>query len=501
MPGSSVSFQWARGRIFTRFVLSLLTGLWFSVVNGQAQDALVLTLEASIAQARDSSPGATLARHRFEQSQWSYRSFSAQFRPSLTLTGTAPDLRRSIIDVLQDDGSVRFVEQSRMQSSLSVQINQALPMTGGQIFVQSGLSRVQLFGNVRLTEWQASPLVVGLRQPLFSFNEMKWMRRTEPLRFRVAEQAFREALESVAVDIAGRFFDVYIARNEVEIASFNVAVNDTIYQLSKGRYEIGRIAENDLLQSELALLNARTALSNAQMANERALQNLKLGLGLPYDAQVRLVPPVDVPKELRIDPETAVAHARRHRAAFLDLELQALEARRDLARARGSRGFAADLTAGFGLNQSAGSLSSVFGNLSSRQTVSIGFEVPLFRWGQGKADVEVVLANLKHTEQSIRIRREEMEQEVYFEAIQLRQLHEQTRIAAKADTIAARRFEVARNRYLIGKISITELFNAQREKDNARLAYIRTLRQFWISYYRLRQLTLFDFRHQQPTGL
>ncbi|WP_456430049.1 TolC family protein [Rhodocaloribacter sp.] len=501
MPGSSAHFRWTKRRALARIVLSLLAGLWFTAASGQAQDVLVLTLEASIAQAQDGSPGAALARYRFEQSQWSYHSFSAQYRPSLTLTGTAPDLRRSITDVLQDDGSVRFVEQSRMQSSLNLRIKQELPMTGGQFFVQSGLSRVQLFGDVEFTEWQASPLVIGLRQPLFRFNEMRWVRRTEPLRFQIAEQAFREALEAVAVDIAGRFFDVYITRIEVEIASFNVAVNDTIYQISKGRYEIGRIAENDLLQSELALLNAQTALSNARVANERALQNLKLGLGLPYDTEVRLVPPVEVPVELRIDPEAAVLQARRHRAVFLDLELQVLEARRDLARAKGSRGLAADLTASFGLNQSAGSLSSAYGSLLSRQTFSLGFEVPLFRWGRGKADVEVALANLKHAKQSVRIQRDELEQEVYFEAVQLRQLQGQTRIAAKADTVAARRFEVARNRYLIGKISITDLFNAQREKDNARQAYIRTLRQFWISYYRLRQLTLFDFRDQQPTGL
>ena len=51
---------------------------------------------------------------------------------------------------------------------------------------------------------------------------------------------------------------------------------------------------------------------------------------------------------------------------------------------------------------------------------------------------------------------------------------------------------MARNRYSVGNISITDLFNAQREKDSARRSYIQTLRQFWTSYHRLRRLTLYD---------
>jgi outer membrane protein TolC len=103
--------------------------------------------------------------------------------------------------------------------------------------------------------------------------------------------------------------------------------------------------------------------------------------------------------------------------------------------------------------------------------------------------------------QNTALQQKELEQEVYFEALQLEQLQQQVLIAAKADTVAARRFEVAKNRYLIGKIDITELFNAQREKDTARRSYVQILQQFWVSYYTLRRLTLYDFvRNQSLTG-
>ncbi len=37
-------------------------------------------------------------------------------------------------------------------------------------------------------------------------------------------------------------------------------VNDTLYKISTGRFNVGKIAENELLQVELHLMNARPRL-------------------------------------------------------------------------------------------------------------------------------------------------------------------------------------------------------------------------------------------------
>lgn len=43
------------------------------------------------------------------------------------------------------------------------------------------------------------------------------------------------------------------------------------------------------------------------------------------------------------------------------------------------------------------------------------------------------------------------------------------------------------------QISITELYLAQVEKDDARKGFIYASREFWTSYYLIRKLTLVDF--------
>ncbi|HEY8935172.1 MAG TPA: TolC family protein, partial [Cyclobacteriaceae bacterium] len=70
-------------------------------------------------------------------------------------------------------------------------------------------------------------------------------------------------------------------------------------------------------------------------------------------------------------------------------------------------------------------------------------------------------------------------------------------ITKKSDAVAQERYNVAQNRYLIGKIDITNLNIALTEKDAAKRSYIDALKSFWTSYYDLRGLTLYDFSSKQ----
>ena len=464
---------------------------------GAPYDSLTLTLREAVARAQAKGPQAEIARLGFRQARFDHRAARTSYWPSFALTGSAPGLERSINQIQLDDGSFSYVEQNRLSSTANLRAEQPLPYTGGSVFVSSRLGRLDLFGDREVSRWNAAPVVVGLEQPLFQYNALKWNRRLEPLRFESARRTLTADVAEVAEETSAAFFDVYIARINLQIADANVAVNDTIYTLSQGRYEIGRIAENDVLQSELQLLNAQSSRSSARTSYRRALQNLRTLLDLTDGMPLDITPPTDLPP-VTVEPEKAVALAEERRPAFLDLRLSRLEAERALAQAEGQSGFSATLSAEYGLNQQAGTFGAAYRDPLDQQRFGVNFQIPLWQNGRADAAVEAAEVNRERVTRQTQLRREELRQEVYFEAVQLKQLREQVRIAAKADTVAQRRFEVARKRYEVGNISITDLFNAQREKDVARRSYIQTLRQFWTSYYRLRRLTLYNFAADRP---
>jgi len=73
---------------------------------------------------------------------------------------------------------------------------------------------------------------------------------------------------------------------------------------------------------------------------------------------------------------------------------------------------------------------------------------------------------------------------------------EQVLNSAKADTIAQMGYDVTMRRFKIGKLDVTKLNLARADLENARRAYIASLRKYWASYFLIRQLSLYDFQNK-----
>ena len=91
----------------------------------------------------------------------------------------------------------------------------------------------------------------GYSQSLFGYNSLKWDRRIEPVRYREACKAYAEAMELVAAQAVQKFFALAKAQSDYETACTNFAYADTLYRYARGRYGIGTISENEMLQLEL----------------------------------------------------------------------------------------------------------------------------------------------------------------------------------------------------------------------------------------------------------
>ncbi|MCF7801575.1 MAG: TolC family protein, partial [Candidatus Marinimicrobia bacterium] len=373
-------------------------------------------------------------------------------------------------------------------SRLNMTLNQKIAITGGELYLSSGLNRITSPG----LYWQSAPLIVGISQPLFQFNNQRWNRRIENMQFHLAELQYQEALADVNITAVQRFFDVYIAQMNVNLAQLNLTVNDSIYTISKGRYSVGKIAENDLLQSELAKMNAEANLSNSQLELDRALRNLRIALDLPSDKELVLEDPPTM-QHRELDMNRLIDLARSNSSVLPGYELQLLQAERALQQAKSNRWLDANISASWGYNKSGETIDDVYNDPFDTQRFSVGIEVPLFNWGQGKAREHAALTSRERSQTNLEVETRQFEEDVYYQVSQFRQLQQQLLLSAKADTIGARQFEVTKNRYLIGRVDITNLLRAQQEKDAARKSYIQNLRSYWLAYHRLKQLTLADF--------
>lgn len=473
--------------------LSLIAILVLACAAGsQAQvDTLSLTLQECIGLAQANGPLGVMARSVFDNRTSTYRSFSATHYPQLLLEGNVPGYYRSITPVVLPDGTTVFTPQSQASASLNLGLTQKIPFTGGQLSLSSGMNRIDLL-DLKTQYYMSEPLTLTLSQPLFRINTMWWDQEAQDLTYRKAPRELAEAMEDCAIDVTNKFFELLLASITTRNTASNLAINDTLYRISQGRFNVGKIAENDLLQSELAYLSAKTQLENATVGLERSTQDLKAALGLDSAVTIEVVPPTDIPP-LQIQPSAVLTEARRNRSDMLDFELQLLTADRAVTQAKSDNSLNATMTASIGYNQRAPALRDAYKNLLEQDVFTVGFSIPIIRWGAGSAAVDAAVADRKRVEASVGQQRHDFEQEVLYQAARLNLLQRQVAVAAKSDTIAQRRFDVAKARYVIGKIDIPILFIAQSEKDDARRSNYQTLWNYWAAYYRVRRLSLFDF--------
>jgi outer membrane protein TolC len=466
-------------------------------LRAQGAPAGPVTLQQAIDLAQRQSFPARMAERSRSAARERDRAFGAALLPQISLTGDVPVYNRSIIPVLQPDGSTLFRAQQQNTSTLGLRVDQQLPFTGTSLFVSSTLQRLQRSGQQDVLSYSSTPFSVGLTQNLLRSNDQSWRVKLQDLSITVAERQYLEAREDVAINTAIRFFDFYAARTSLANAGSNAAVNDTLYTLNKGRYEVGKIGENDLLQSELALLRSRNSLDAARLEFDRAQSALRLQLNLPPGTPLEIAVDAEIPP-VTADTAIAVAQALRNRANVTQQELQGVQARQQLSQARLNTGFGAQLRASVGYNQVAEDVNAAYRDLLSAQNFSVSVSMPIVTWGGRGAQIEAAKADQERAEFGKRQVREQLAQDAHFAALQVDLARSQLALSAKADTVANKRFEVAKNRYVIGKIGIDNLYLAQNEKDQALQSYVGALRGFWNAYYQLRRTTLYDFVTASP---
>ncbi|MCE7063222.1 TolC family protein [Dyadobacter sp. CY343] len=468
--------------------------IFFLFQNARAQ-VQQLTLAEVVQLSREHSIASKQAATQKKTNYWQYRSFLADYKPQLALSGTIPGFTRSFVEVVQPDGTILFQPVSYNNGILGLSLSQNIAATGGTIYVQQQMQRFDDFAR-KTTRYNGIPFEVGLKQPLFQFNPLKWDRKIQPLKYQEGNQQFIQSLEQVALDATGYYFELLVAQVNLQIAEKNRSNNDTLYKIAQHKLELGKISQNDLLQLQMGLLTAQKDLASAQQSAAVASLKLKLYMGSRDERDLELGIPLEA-KEFDIDTRLALDEAFANRSAAIGFRRKILEAERDVQSARKDNGLNASLNATFGLSNQGSRPGEIYVSPQDREFVELQLVLPIMTWGRNRARTEVARANQEFAQQSVEQEKLTFEQEIFTQVTLLQMLQKQVKLTKLADEIAAERYQIAKERFILSDLSVTDLGIATQEKDIAKRDYILALRDYWQSYYSLRLLTLYDFEQNK----
>jgi len=485
-----------------KYSIGILLAVLFMSTAIQAQEENLLTLEDVIYIAQQQSPNALIAKHMFKRSYWEFRTYKATYLPSVKFDGTLPNINQSIDRITKEDGSDIYIDRQQTSYSANLSINQKVGITGGSFFVKSGISRLDnIRGDSTTTSYLSTPVNIGYRQPIFTYNAYKWDKKIEPMKYQESKRKYLEDNEQVALTATSHFFNLLTAQLETVIAKKNYAYYDTLYNIASGRYNLGKIAENEILQLELNLLKAESAVERSELDYENKLFVLKSFLRIPGDEKIALLPPNNT-FHFDINVKKAIEEAKENTSQGISFTRRLMEAESDVDRARMDGRFDAEIYAVYGLTQTAASISGAYLNPLEQKQLTVGIQIPIMDWGLAKGRIKMAQSSRELVKTSVEQERIDFEQSIFLKAMEFALQQNQIKIAAKSDTVAQKRYTVTQQRYMIGKINdILELNNAQIDNDNARLAYYMALRTYWLNYFEIRRLTLYDFKELQKIDI
>jgi len=458
-------------------------------------DTTRLTLQEVVELAKGNSIAAKQAATTKETKYWEWRTYKSNYQPQLSLSGNLPGYSKTSTPVVQPDGSILFQSIHYDNSAVTLNFSQSITATGATIYGQTQLQRFDDFDRNNIL-YNGQPYSIGFSQPLGQYNSLKWDKRIQPLLFSESKQAYIEAQEQISITVTGYFFDLLLAQVNLETAQANLMNTQKILKIADLKFSLGKVSKNEILQLQLEQLNAKKAMGTAKRDVEIATLNLRSYTGQEGNDEIRLIVPQMI-SQMSVTAEKVLAEAFENRSDAIAFVRRVAEAKRDVAVARGQVGLTATLTANLGTTNSASTIAGIYRSPQTQQLVELQFSIPVLDWGRSKAKIKTAEANQQLTEYSVEQDKQTFKQQIVTQVSLFNVMKDQLTLTAQADSIASEKYKIARERYVLGDLSITDLSIAFSENDQAKRDYVQSLRDFWSAYYQLRYLSLYDFEKNE----
>lgn len=461
--------------------------------NASADDPLPLTLDETISMSRVNSVDAAAAFDELRTSYWEWRTFKADQLPEFSLKATLPSYFNQYSTYMNSEGEYSFVQNRALEMDVTLQITQNVRLTGAKVGLRTSLNFLRQFdGNGN--RFMSIPMALTIDQPLFGVNSMKWDSKIEPVRYSEAKAAFLSTTEDVAISAVTLYFDLLMSRENLAIAEQNLANAEKLENVAREKRKMGSISENDLRQMQLNVLDAKSDLTDCRSSVKGAMFALRTFLDLGPETDIEPVVPGKIPA-VEVNYDDALNRALTNNKFAKNLVRRQLEADYAVAKAKGDMR-EVSIYAQIGYTGASTDFADSYRNLHGNQVVQVGLSIPLVDWGKRRGKVKVAESNRKVQESELRKESQDFNQNLFLLVERFCNQQQQLDIAKKASELANMRYNSNVETYLVGKISTLDLNDSQTQKDQARRSYISALQKYWLYWYQLRSLTLYDFENK-----
>lgn len=477
-----------------KFIVLMLFSLFLIQVKAQS----IITLEQALGMAEKGSPSLQSSLYNLDRTTETLNAQRAALKSQFSLN----------LNPIQYSNSRRFdtrlsqwFTNEGLTSSGTFNVIQPILYTDGTITLsnqfgwQSNTSIVQGVTNENKSFF--NNLNLSLSQPLFTYNRTKLAIKNLELDNENAMLSYAIQRLALEKNVSQYFYNVYLAQMSLSIKQEELANTEKNNEIIKNKVDAGLAAREELYQSEVNLATSKSGVQSGRVSLENAKDILKQSIGMDIFEEMSVMTDVSV-TPIDVDAKKALDHGMASRMELRQRQINVETSQFDMITVKASNEFRGDMTLSMGLSGDDPSLGNIFDKQTKSPRVSLGFNVPIFDWGQRKAKIRAQEAVINTQKLSLSNQEIQIKMDIRQVIRNLSNLKNQIEIALQNQKNSQLTYDINLERYKNGDLTSMDLNLFQVQLSDKKMAYAQSLINYKVELLNLKIQSLFDFTTNEP---
>jgi len=474
----------------------LLAAFLLAALPPRASAQHVLSLNDALSIAMENSPNIRHTRLRLESSEANLRaqeaSLKTQFRFRLG------DISYRNTNQFDEFFSTWYRYES-YDIAGRLTIEQPIKWTGGTLSLNARLSWRDSFSEIndQSLETYQNALYLQFDQPLFTYNTIKMNLRNLVLDFEATQLSLAIAELDLEQSVMSSFYNLYETKMRLDINHDAMETDRDAHGIMKNKYDAGIGKLDDLTQAETDMLSSESNYNNTAVSLANFTDRFKYLIGLPIDDDIDIDTDIGF-EPVGIDMEFAVKHGLEYRMQIREREITIARAYDNVIQAGSTNEFKGNLSILWGSSGTNTEFSTIYDTRVDEQFVSVGFDIPIWDWGQKKNRILASELNLESTELRLDEERYQITMDIRESCRRLDNLVLEIDLARRRIESAEKTYEINLEKYQNGDLTSKDLGQYRQTLSSARLSEIRSLIDYRLQLLDLKIKSLWDFENDRP---
>lgn len=449
-------------------------------------------LQEMITIAKKQSLDASYIKHKRINAELAYKYYRANLLPELKLTSIPMRYSSDVVERYSyDDDRTVYRAQQSLYSATNVMLKQNVGFLGGYVYMESDLRYYRTLQN-ETSQFTSVPFRIGYNQNIVGFNPYKWTKKVEKLNLSLNEKETVAGLEGVAVETINRYFTIVILSEQLKQARMKYLTCDSLYQTGVYRSKLGGINNSDLYELKIERNRAETEIVELESKIETEKFSFAKFLQLTDTILFHFEVPTNV-RDINVPLDKAQSLALENSSVILNCRKSKIQNEQAEAKAKAQRYLEASVSVNVGWHQVADNFKGVYKNLLNEQSALINVSIPLVDFGRRKTQLAQIRENIE-----LDIINEQKAADNVIDEVVGRvsyMIINRRKVSSTAETyeLAQMFYKEALESYKLGRNTFSKVCEALIRQKMALADYYNAMRDYWVNYYELRRMTLYDF--------